>query len=83
MRDFPIDPRTFQALSRYSYIGIFFGVAPVVGWLGGHWLDGRFATSPWLGAVGVLLGIVAAFRELIRLSMRAMREKPTPPSSDA
>ncbi len=55
-------------------------MAPVLGWLGGHWLDGRFHTAPWIAMAGLLLGIVAGFRELVRLSMRAMRENPVNPN---
>lgn len=40
----------------------------VAGFLLGHWLDGVFRTAPWLTIVGVLLGIVAGFIGLFRLS---------------
>jgi ATP synthase protein I len=40
----------------------------VVGFLLGHWLDGVFHTVPWLTIAGVLLGIIAGFVGLFRLS---------------
>jgi len=41
---------------------------PGVGW----WLDERFATSPWLMIVGVLLGFSVAMLELLKFA----KEKP-------
>ncbi len=63
-----------QLMSRYSYVGIFFGVAVAIGYLGGHWLDRRWHTEPWLGLIGLLLGVAAGFRELYRLTRMALRE---------
>ena len=62
-------------MSRYSYLGIFFGVAVVLGWLAGRWVDGRFKTDPWGMIVGLLIGVAAGFRELYRVSKQALREE--------
>lgn len=43
-------------------------LAIVLGFLLGHWLDGLLHTTPWLTVVGVLLGIVAGFVGLFKLS---------------
>ena len=37
-----------------------------LGYYGGRWLDGLAGTAPWLTLVGILLGIVAGFRVLLR-----------------
>ena len=37
-----------------------------LGYYGGRWLDGLAGTAPWLSLVGILLGIVAGFRVLLR-----------------
>lgn len=50
------------ALSAQLILSIF------VGFLLGHWLDGVFHTGPWLTIIGVLVGIVAGFVGLFRLS---------------
>ena len=54
--------------SRFSYVGIFFGVAVFLGFLFGRWLDRKFGTNPWLMIVGVLFGIASGFKELYRLT---------------
>lgn len=64
-----------QALGSYSYVGIFFGVATCIGLFAGRWADHRFRTDPWLTLVGVLLGVASGFRELYRLSKKALREE--------
>jgi ATP synthase protein I len=64
-----------QIVGSYSYVGIFFGVAVCLGLLGGRWLDHRWHTEPWLTLFGVLIGVAAGFRELYRLSKKALREE--------
>ncbi len=64
-----------QATSRYSYLGIFFGVAICLGYFAGRWADRRWHTDPYLGITGLLVGVAAAFRELYRLSKRAMQDE--------
>lgn len=58
----------------YSYVGIFFGIAVCIGHFGGRWLDARWKTSPWLGLLGLLVGVAAGFRELYRVTVRYQRE---------
>ena len=71
----PDAKQMLQAASRYSSLGIFFGVAIVLGYLGGRWLDGRLHTAPWLSMVGLFVGIIAGFRELYRLAKRGMNDE--------
>ena len=53
-------------LANYSQLAFIFPAATVVGWLIGLALDHWLHTT-WLYLVGLLLGIVAGFVELIRL----------------
>ena len=69
--------------SRYSYIGIFMGVAVAVGCFGGRWLDRHFHSDPLLMLAGTLVGIAAGFRELWRVSRQAMKESEQVDQDDA
>jgi hypothetical protein len=75
----PIDSdskKMLQMSMRFSYIGIFFGIAIALGWFGGSWLDRRWHTSPYLAMIGLCFGVAASFRELYRVSKKYMRESP-------
>jgi ATP synthase protein I len=56
---------------RMASVGIELSVSTVIGLLGGRWLDGKLGTDPWLMILGLLLGVVAGFRSLIRAARRA------------
>jgi F0F1-type ATP synthase assembly protein I len=45
-----------------------------IGLFAGRWADQRWHTEPWLTLIGVLIGVVAGFRELYRLSKKALKE---------
>jgi F0F1-type ATP synthase assembly protein I len=53
-------------LANYSQLAFIFPAATVVGWLIGAGLDHWLHTT-WLYLVGLILGIIAGFAELIRL----------------
>lgn len=53
-------------LANYSQLAFIFPAATVVGWLIGAALD-RWLHTTWLYLVGLILGIIAGFVELIRL----------------
>ena len=63
------------AASQVSYIGIFFGLAIAIGYFGGHWIEHRLGGAPWVSLVGLLFGVVAGFRELVRIAKRVMRDQ--------
>ncbi len=63
----PDEDRTFWSqYARYGQIGFVLPAAVVAGWLIGAALD-RWLHTQWLYLVGLLLGVVAGFVELIRL----------------
>jgi F0F1-type ATP synthase assembly protein I len=53
-------------LANYSQLAFIFPAATVVGWLIGAALD-RWLHTSWFYLVGLILGIIAGFVELIRL----------------
>jgi F0F1-type ATP synthase assembly protein I len=59
---------TWIQLARYSQLAFVFPAATVVGWLIGAALD-RWLHSTWLYLVGLILGIIAGFVELIRTAL--------------
>jgi Putative F0F1-ATPase subunit Ca2+/Mg2+ transporter len=64
--DPPNKKNIWVQLGQYSQIAFIFPAATVVGWLIGVALDHWLHTT-WLYIVGLILGIIAGFVELIRL----------------
>ncbi|HEX3739524.1 MAG TPA: AtpZ/AtpI family protein [Terriglobales bacterium] len=68
----PQDPgknNSWVQMANYAQLAIIFPAATVVGWLIGLALDHWLHTT-WLYIVGLLLGIVAGFVELIRTATK-------------
>jgi ATP synthase protein I len=73
-----MDPDAKKMLSaslRYSYLGVFFGVAVLVGYAIGAFLDGRLHTKPWFTITWLLFGVAAGFRELFKLARQGMKDE--------
>jgi len=68
MNDDSNEKSTWVQLARYSQLAFIFPAATVAGWLLGAGLD-RWLHTTWLYLVGLILGIVAGFVELIRTAM--------------
>ena len=52
------------------------------GYLGGQWLDGKFGTGPWLDWIGLVAGVGAAIKALIRVTRaykKSLQEEDAPP----
>ena len=56
-------------MGAYAQLGLLFPASTVVGWLIGTGLD-RWLHTHWLYLVGLILGIIAGFVELIRTVTR-------------
>lgn len=56
-------------MASYAQLAVVFPAATVVGWLIGSALD-RWLHTSWLYIVGLILGIIAGFVELIRTAMK-------------
>lgn len=67
------DKNMWRQIGRYSNLGIILPASVVVGLLIGTALDHYFKTT-WITLVGLLLGCVAGFTELIRGVIRAGKD---------
>jgi ATP synthase protein I len=78
----PQGGRLLKATARLASVGIELSISTVIGLLGGRWLDGKLGTEPWLMIVGLVLGVTAGFRSLIRTAQKANRENEANASSN-
>jgi putative F0F1-ATPase subunit (Ca2+/Mg2+ transporter) len=60
--------------------GVEFAGAILLGVFGGHWLDHRWGTGPWLLLVGTFAGAAAGFYNLYRAIAPTSTGKPGSPS---
>ena len=65
---------TVQALAVASQFGITLAVAVVLGYFAGHWLDDRLSTGIIFTLIAVLLGLVAATLNTVRLYRAVMKD---------
>lgn len=66
--DFPGKKNMWVQLASYSQLAFIFPAATMAGWLIGAGLD-RWLHTTWLYLVGLVVGIIAGFVELIRTAM--------------
>jgi ATP synthase protein I len=74
----PDDPATRRGRNFYnsltaSSVGLELGVAVVLALLGGMWLDRELGTEPWFMLAGLVIGLIAGFRNVIRAVDRSDR----------
>ncbi|HET6149124.1 MAG TPA: AtpZ/AtpI family protein [Polyangia bacterium] len=55
-------------------VGIEIAVAIIIGYLGGRFLDRKLGTEPWISYAGLLAGIGAAVKALLRVVRSYRRE---------
>ena len=60
----PDGRKQLKLASRVSAVGLELVFATCLGYFGGRWLDERFGTAPWLGWIGLAVGILAGFKGL-------------------
>ena len=65
---------TVQALAVASQFGITLAVSVVLGFFVGQWLDDRFKTGVLFILIGVLLGLVGAATNTVRLYRALLRK---------
>jgi F0F1-type ATP synthase assembly protein I len=67
------EKNVWRQIGRYSNLGFILPSAVVVGLVIGYALDHYFKTT-WITLVGLLVGCVAGFVELIRGAVRASKD---------
>ena len=68
-------PKPLREFGRYGSVGIELVLSIVLGYYGGHWLDGKIAGGHgWLTAFGSLLGVYAGFRSLFLTAALMQRD---------
>ncbi|HWZ45710.1 MAG TPA: AtpZ/AtpI family protein [Candidatus Saccharimonadales bacterium] len=67
------DENAWRMIGRYSHLALVLPASVVAGLLIGGALD-RWLKTSWITLVGLLLGCVAGFYELIRGVIRASKE---------
>lgn len=61
-------------------VGIEIAVAIIIGYLGGRFLDRKLGTTPWISYAGLLAGMGAAIKALLRVIRTYKRDvDPQPP----
>jgi len=58
-----------------STIGLSLVIPPVMGYFAGRWLDGHFGTEPILSMIGLIVGIVLGFIEMVHILGQIEREE--------
>jgi len=74
----PIDPeakKMWRIAGTTGAVGIEIAAAIGIGYLGGHYLDHKLGTQPWLSYLGFLAGIGAAIKALVRVTRAYKREQ--------
>lgn len=74
----PGGKKQLKVFAQLGSIGIELALSTVLGLLGGRWLDRKFGTDPVLTILGLLIGIAAGFRSLLRVARKVSRERDEP-----
>ena len=72
----------FPGWVRYSGVGLELAAATAGLAFLGHWIDGKYGTGPWGILGGVLIGIVGGLYNMVKESLKAVREAKTDDDDD-
>ncbi|MEN8006224.1 MAG: AtpZ/AtpI family protein [Candidatus Krumholzibacteriota bacterium] len=64
-----------KAIGTYTIIPMMMVAGPLVGYLLGKGVENMFGWAPWPGVIGMLFGLVAAFRQVFLLLVDKSRKK--------
>ncbi len=63
--------RDMKQISLFAAIPGLLLAGPLIGYVIGWWLDGKFGTQPYLAALGVFMGIAASGLEIVQVIRKA------------
>ena len=66
--------KLYRQLSLLGVIPAILAVGPLIGFFGGKWLDKLLGTEPYLMYILIVLGFVAAGREVYNIVKRVSEE---------
>jgi F0F1-type ATP synthase assembly protein I len=69
-----ISRENLQLVGQLSTVGFAFVLAIVIGFGGGHLLDGWLGTGPWLSFLGFFLGLAAGILNVYRVMQLAQKK---------
>ena len=73
----PIDPdskKLWRIAGSTGAVGFEVAAAIAIGYFGGNYLDQKLGTKPWLMYLGLLAGIGAAIKALVRVTREYKRD---------
>lgn len=65
--------RNLKDLAYYSSLGLSVALSIFIGLFLGVWLDKKFGTTPVLTLIGLGMGIIAGFRNLVRAAKKSRK----------
>jgi ATP synthase protein I len=69
----PEGRKQLQLAARFATAGLELSIAIVVGYFGGRFIDGWLGSAPYGAYTGLVLGIIAGFRNLFLLARSASK----------
>lgn len=79
----PEGRKQLKLAARFASAGLELAISIVVGYFGGRFIDRAVGTTPYLTYLGLLLGIVAGFRNLFLLAKSAQKRGEASDATDA
>lgn len=69
------EPSAWRPLFTLAGVGLTFVIATAGATIGGYFVDRWLGTTPWFTLIGIVVGVVAGFRDLVRTLKRAERQE--------
>ena len=69
------EPSPWGPLLSLAHVGLTLVIATAGATIGGYFIDRWLGTTPWFTLIGLVVGIAAGFRELIRTLKQAERQE--------